>query len=137
MNLGADARQVYVAHAIFTLFAEKAHGSIILGDHRQRQTVFRVIVNAGGVFIGFEWDQGQVRTKNLFTNAAHAGLVLDAIHKRRQVSAPGVLASSDATTIQQNLRSFLASQLVVALNFLDSVLVDDRSREIATVQRLA
>src|SRR5205814_10714246 len=54
MDLGADARQVDVAHAELALLAEQAHGAVVLGDDRQRQAVVGIVVNLDRLVIILE-----------------------------------------------------------------------------------
>src|SRR5207244_10229105 len=67
-----------------------------------------IFVNSGGVFVGLERDQSQVRAKNFLPNAAQAGFVLDPIDERRQVASPGMLGCGDTAAIEKNFGAFLA-----------------------------
>src|SRR5262249_21228831 len=91
MYLGADARQIDIAHAELALLAEELHAPIALRNHRHRQAVLRIVVDRRGLLVGLEADQGDMRTEDLLTQRTRDAVLrlvtIELIHERRQEAA--------------------------------------------------
>src|SRR5438132_5807286 len=132
VHLRTNARQVHVTHAVLALVPEQAHGSVVFGDDRHRQAKFRIVVDAHGVFIGSEWNQRQVGTKNLFADRANAGPMVHAVDKGAQITAVSAVILY-AAALKQDVAPFSPRQLIVALDFIDRSRMDDRTGEIRVI----
>src|SRR5262249_47586249 len=113
MYLRADARQVYVAHAVLALVTKVPHLAIVFRDDRQGKSVFRVIIDSGSVLQALEGNQGDVRTKHLLANGPAPRLVVRAISERTEITSTGTLRIGITAPWQQYLSAFLFGQLVI------------------------
>src|SRR4029077_5825835 len=62
---------------------------------------------------------------------------LHAVNKWRQVAAGAVVAVGHAAAVEKDLSAFPAGEVVVALDLFPGALVDDRTGEIAAIERVA
>src|SRR5262249_7066043 len=84
-----------------------------------------------------ERNQGNVWAEYFLADRPHARPMLLPVHERRQETADGVFHISHCSAFEQDLRAFLASQLVVRQHLLDRALVDYRSGETTGIQGVA